>query len=159
MPEAPAPVITLEQDGAKGRYVATIDGIDEPAELTYSIVNDQLIIADHTGVPDAMRGLGVGKVLVERLVDDARRNNVKIIPLCPYVKAQSQKHPEWADVFQGGAGPTPGGPDLSLTANPGSAPGGSLSAHRAHRSACRRPDRTRRRQHPGRLRSGLRPRG
>jgi len=101
MPEPASRVITLEQDGAKGRYVAAVEGIDEPAELTFSIVNDHLIIADHTGVPDPMRGLGVGKALVERLVADARKKQVRIIPLCPYVKAQYQKHPEWADVFQG----------------------------------------------------------
>ncbi len=56
-----SPSITHERQGAKGRYVALIDGIEEPAELTYSIVNDHLIIADHTGVPDAMRGMGVGR--------------------------------------------------------------------------------------------------
>ena len=101
MSEPASPSITLEQDGAKGRYVARMGGLDDPAELTFSIVNDHLIIADHTSVPDSMRGMGVGKVLVERLVADARRKQVKIIPLCPYVKAQYQKHPEWADVFQG----------------------------------------------------------
>lgn len=96
-----SPSITHERQGAKGRYVALVDGIEEPAELTYSIVNDHLIIADHTGVPDAMRGLGVGKALVERLVADAREKQIRIVPLCPYVNAQRQKHPEWADVFQG----------------------------------------------------------
>ncbi len=80
--------------------MAKVDGITEPAELTFSIVNEHLIIADHTGVPDSMRGMGVGKALVERLVDDARRKQVKIVPLCPYVNAQRRKHPEWADVFQ-----------------------------------------------------------
>ncbi|MHA7774364.1 GNAT family N-acetyltransferase [Roseibium sp. M-1] len=100
MTDAISPRITLEQDGSKGRYVAVVDGIVEPAELTFSVVNDHLIIADHTGVPDTMRGLGVGKVLVERLVEDARRNEVKIVPLCPFVNAQRQRHPEWADVFQ-----------------------------------------------------------
>jgi len=99
--ETAIPVITLEQDGTKGRYTAVVPGITDPAELTFSIVNDHLIIADHTGVPDSMRGLGVGKVLVERLVGDARKKQIKIIPLCPYVKAQYQKRPEWADVFQG----------------------------------------------------------
>lgn len=101
MSDPASPAITLEQDGTKGRYVAIVDGIAEPAELTFSIVNEHLIIADHTGVPDTMRGMGVGKVLVERLVADARAKQVKIIPLCPYVKAQYQKHPDWADVFQG----------------------------------------------------------
>ncbi|WP_420335773.1 GNAT family N-acetyltransferase [Roseibium sp.] len=96
-----SPTITYERDGAKGRYVASVDGIEEPAELTFSIVNDHLIIADHTGVPDAMRGMGVGKALVEHLVADAREKQIRIVPLCPYVNAQRQKHPEWADVFQG----------------------------------------------------------
>ncbi|UES52632.1 GNAT family N-acetyltransferase [Roseibium aggregatum] len=100
MVEITSPDITLEQDGSKGRYVAKVGGITEPAELTFSIVNEHLIIADHTGVPDSMRGMGVGKALVERLVDDARRKQVKIVPLCPYVNAQRRKHPEWADVFQ-----------------------------------------------------------
>ena len=100
MVETTSPAITLEQDGSKGRYVAKVGGITEPAELTFSIVNEHLIIADHTGVPDSMRGMGVGKALVERLVDDARRKQVKIVPLCPYVNAQRRKHPEWADVFQ-----------------------------------------------------------
>ncbi|MBO6508874.1 MAG: N-acetyltransferase [Roseibium sp.] len=100
MPEAQSPTIALEQEGAKGRYIARIEGISEPAELTFSIVNDHMIIADHTGVPDAMRGLGVGKALVERLVEDSRRKEVRIVPLCPYVKAQSLKHPEWSDVIQ-----------------------------------------------------------
>ncbi|QDG79239.1 GNAT family N-acetyltransferase [Labrenzia sp. PHM005] len=100
MTETVLPTISLEVEGAKGRYVAIVDGIPDPAELTYSIVNDRLIIADHTGVPDTMRGLGVGKALVERLVSDAREKQFKIMPLCPYVNAQRQKHPEWADVFQ-----------------------------------------------------------
>lgn len=101
MSETPRIQITLEKSGAKGRYVAAVDGFDDPAELTFSIVNDHLIIADHTGVPDTLRGLGVGKALVERLVADARETGTKIVPLCPYVNAQRQKHPEWADVFQG----------------------------------------------------------
>lgn len=101
MSEPISPTITLEIEGSKGRYVAFAGGISEPAELTYSIVNEKLIIADHTGVPDSMRGLGVGKALVERLVADAREKGFRILPLCPYVKAQRQRHPEWADVFQG----------------------------------------------------------
>ena len=89
--------ITREHGDTKGRYVASIDGVS--AELTYSIVSETRIIADHTGVPDALRGTGVGLQLVERLVGDARAEGVKIIALCPFVKAQARKHPEWQDVF------------------------------------------------------------
>ena len=100
MSDTVVPQITREQNDSKGRYMAAVAGIQELAELTYSVVNEQLIIADHTGVPETMRGMGVGRALVEHLVKDARSQDFRIIPLCPYVKAQLQKHPEWADVFQ-----------------------------------------------------------
>ena len=89
--------ITREIDGAKGRYVIQKDGHE--AELTYSIVSPTLVIADHTGVPDALRGTGAGKALVERLVKDARAEAFKITPLCPFVNAQRRRHPDWADAF------------------------------------------------------------
>lgn len=89
--------IAREQGDTKGRYVALVDGHE--AELTYSILSPQTIIADHTGVPDELRGTGVGLKLVERLVADAKAEGVKIVPLCPFVKAQAARHPEWADVF------------------------------------------------------------
>jgi predicted GNAT family acetyltransferase len=93
--------ISREDGSTKGRYVARVDGIAEEGELTFTKVNPKLIIADHTFAPDAMRGLGVAKALVERLIADARAGEYRIIPLCPYVKAQYSKHPEWADVMQG----------------------------------------------------------
>lgn len=89
--------ITREHGDTKGRYVAQVDG--QEAELTYSILSPRTIIADHTGVPDALRGTGVGLALVERLVTDARAEGVKIVPLCPFVKSQLARHPDWADVF------------------------------------------------------------
>lgn len=89
--------ITREVEGAKGRYVLRRDGAE--AELTYSIASPTLVIADHTGVPDAFRGAGAGRALVERLVADARAEGFKIMPLCPFVNAQRARHPEWADVF------------------------------------------------------------
>jgi predicted GNAT family acetyltransferase len=92
--------ITREDQPTRGRYVARIAGIDAEAELTFSKADEQLIIADHTGVPDAFRGKGVARALFDRLVSDARANGVKIIPLCPFVNAERQKRPEWADVFQ-----------------------------------------------------------
>ena len=87
-----------EREGSKGRYVARAPGKPD-AELTYSVMNAQTIIIDHTGVPDEWRGLGVGKALVERAVDDAQANAVKIVALCPFAKAQIAKTPAWRDVL------------------------------------------------------------
>ena len=72
---------------------------EEAAELTYSVTTPTLIIADHTGVPDSFRGTGAGLALVRALVDAARTDGFKVVPLCPFVNATRKKHPDWADVF------------------------------------------------------------
>ena len=89
--------ILREVHGSKGRYVLRKDGAE--AELTYSITTPTLVIADHTSVPDAFRGTGAGLALVTRLVEDARTEGFKIMPLCPCGNAQRKRHPEWADAF------------------------------------------------------------
>jgi uncharacterized protein len=92
--------ITRELMPTKGRYVARIEGVDAEAELTFSRTSSTQVIADHTFAPDSMRGMGVAKAMVDRLIADARSEGFKIIPLCPYVKGQFLRHPEWADVMQ-----------------------------------------------------------
>jgi len=91
--------ITLEETDTKARYSALVDGHE--AEMTYSRAGDTTIIIDHTSVPDALRGRGVGLALVRRGVEDARAKGLKIVPLCPFAKAQIAKHPEWQDVLGG----------------------------------------------------------
>jgi hypothetical protein len=84
---------------SRGRWTVTVDGHE--AEMTYSRASPVLIIIDHTGVPDALRGRGVGQALLLRGVEDARREGFKIIPLCPFAKTQFERHPEWRDVLSG----------------------------------------------------------
>lgn len=91
-------VITREDSPKGGRYVIVING--NVAEMTYSRAGTTRIIIDHTGVPDSMRGLGIGKLLVEAAVKDARSEGFKIIPLCPFAKATLDKHTEWQDAMQ-----------------------------------------------------------
>ena len=96
---SPGPVdrdIRREDRPTGGRWVVVVDGHE--SEMTYSRASAQLIIIDHTDVDPALKGRGVGQALVRRAVDDARRESFKIIPLCPFAKAQFERHPEWRDV-------------------------------------------------------------
>jgi predicted GNAT family acetyltransferase len=90
--------IEREETGSKGRYVYRADGAE--AELTFSRAGEGLVIIDHTGVPAAFRGQGVGQALVERAVADFRAEGRKVLPLCPFAAAQFRRHPEWADLLQ-----------------------------------------------------------
>lgn len=91
--------ITQDSSETRGSYSfrETEDG--PVARLTYSRAGDTTIILDHTEVPDAYRGQGIGIALVARAVEDARRNGLVIMPLCPFAAAQFRRHPEWHDVL------------------------------------------------------------
>ncbi len=90
--------ITKVGGDTKGRYETAVDG--HRAELTYSRLGSGAIIADHTGVPDAMRGMGVGQALVAAMMADLRSEGRKVVPLCPFVTTQFRRHHEWADLNQ-----------------------------------------------------------
>jgi len=89
--------IRTEDSATGGRYATGEPGSE--AEMTFSRASPHLIIIDHTGVPDIYRGQGVGAQLAAFAVDAARAGGWKIIPLCPFFKAQAERHPEWADVI------------------------------------------------------------
>jgi predicted GNAT family acetyltransferase len=69
------------------------------AEMTYINSGENIITADHTYVSEELGGQGVGKLLLRELVDWARKENTKIIPLCTYVKAQMEKNEEYHDMI------------------------------------------------------------
>lgn len=96
---AEAAEIEREEGESKGRYLLRAGGAE--AQMTYTRIGKHQIIIDHTEVPDAFRGQGVGLRLVQRAVEDARAAGMKIIPLCPFAAAQFRRHPEWADVLKG----------------------------------------------------------
>lgn len=99
--------VTKEETGPRGgRYVARVAGIGAEAELTFTHRGEGRISADHTGAPDTLRGTGAAAALVRHMVQDARENGFRIIPICPYVLAQYARHPDWSDVFTTAPGDT-----------------------------------------------------
>ncbi|SFD50918.1 GNAT family N-acetyltransferase [Roseivivax sediminis] len=93
--------ISYTDTDTKGWYAARRPNISGEGELTFSKVSPKLIIADHTAVPESMRGMGVARALAERLIADARAKGQRIVPLCPFVRAHAEKHrEELADVIQ-----------------------------------------------------------
>lgn len=95
--------IRLEDGPRKGRYIATIEGREGEAYIAFTHRPTEeepgVISADHTIAPDSLKGTGAAFALAEYLVADARARGFRVIPICPYVRAQYRKHPEWADAF------------------------------------------------------------
>jgi uncharacterized protein len=59
---------------------------------------DGVLTILHTEVPKELEGHGVGSALVRGVLDIARAEGLKVIPICPFAKAYMDRHPEYADL-------------------------------------------------------------
>ncbi len=91
--------IKFEQKGSKGAFYIEENG-QRLGEMTFSRAGEDVLIIDHTEVSDVLKGKGAGKQLVAAAVDYARKNKVKILPLCPFAKSVFDKVQEYQDVLR-----------------------------------------------------------
>lgn len=69
------------------------------AEITFISNSENNISINHTFVSDTLRGQGIGVKLVNKVVELARQENKKIIPICPYAHKILTKSDEYKDVL------------------------------------------------------------
>lgn len=92
-------VVRHEITETKGAFTA-FEEEKKVGEMTYSAAgDDKIIIDDHTDVHPEEKGKGIGRVLLERAVEYARDNQIKIIPLCPYAKSMFGRDVDIRDVL------------------------------------------------------------
>ena len=93
------PPVTHDAGGHRGAFAFDLDG-KRLAEMAYSVAGDGVIIIEHTEVNSALRGTGAGKMLLAALVEWARAEGKKVIPICPFAKSAFEKTPEFQDVLK-----------------------------------------------------------
>ena len=79
--------------------------VDNPEASRFELVKDgelaflqyerdgNAIVFVHTEVPLALRGQNVGEALVKFGLESARARGLKIVAVCPFVRAYLRKHP------------------------------------------------------------------
>jgi uncharacterized protein len=91
--------VNLEQSGRHGAFFIS-DENGRIAELTFAASRDgKKVTLVHTEVSPSLRGRGIARTLVEAAVQWARRENLKLVPVCPFAQAVFQREPSFADVL------------------------------------------------------------
>lgn len=91
------PVSNLEitNNTQANRYETRVE--NELAVLEYH-ASSNVMILNHTEVPQHLEGRGVGSVLIKFVLDDARANQFSVVPMCPFVAAYIKRHKEYRDL-------------------------------------------------------------
>ena len=59
----------------------------------------ELVVFDHTVVPEALEGKGVGSALVKGALADVRRQGLKVQPDCSFVRHYIERHEDVQDLL------------------------------------------------------------
>lgn len=76
----------------KKQYEFHIDG--DLARIEYIKAQGKIFLT-HTEVPAKFEGKGIGSALVRQVLDDIQQEGLILVPLCPFVAAYLNRHPEY----------------------------------------------------------------
>lgn len=72
---------------------------DVLAEMTYHIKGENTMVIDHTEVAESLRGRNIGYELVKEGVEYARREGLKIVPVCKFARSIFERKEELRDAL------------------------------------------------------------
>ena len=87
----------VRDNPALNRFELDVEG--GMAVAYYRTVPGHITIT-HTEVPIALRGRGIGSILVQGTLELARAQGLKVASGCPFVSAYLGKHPEFNDLLR-----------------------------------------------------------
>jgi len=89
--------IKVLHDIESERFIANINGDEAYAAYT---LQDEIIKVYSTFTPSHLRGRGIAKTIVESIFKYARENNLKVNPICSYVKSFVSRNKEFYDLVE-----------------------------------------------------------
>jgi len=89
-------VIEVRDNKERSRYEILDDGATA-GFVQYNMRGGRLILV-HTEIHEEFGGRGLATQLIRGALDDARRRNLRVVPICPFVENFIERHPEYDDL-------------------------------------------------------------
>ena len=89
--------IENEKRANEGRF-ALYENDVYAGELTYVFDENHNLVAEHTRVGEEHKGKGFGKELINALVQYARAEKIKVLPVCSFVKKVFERDESLNDI-------------------------------------------------------------
>lgn len=70
------------------------------AEVTFPYTDETTVNINHTFVDSSLRGQGIAGKLMQELVEDLKKRELKAIPTCSYALNWFEKHKEYENLIK-----------------------------------------------------------
>ncbi|MEO3872549.1 GNAT family N-acetyltransferase [Nonomuraea sp. B12E4] len=95
--------IEVVDNSTENRFEILVDG-KVAGFADYRLLPNKIAFT-HTEVLPAYEGQGLASRLVEHALRASADTGLGVVPLCPYVKAYIERHPEFQDLVDGSSVP------------------------------------------------------
>ncbi len=85
----------VQHNAEASRFEAQADGL--LARCDYRL-SDGVMLLTHTEVPPALEGRGIAAALVRTALEHARKEGMRVRPMCSYVRVFLARHSQYRDL-------------------------------------------------------------
>jgi predicted GNAT family acetyltransferase len=91
------PDVEVVNNEHENRYELKVG--DATAVANYQLRGNSIVFT-HTEVPDELEGQGIGTSLARAALDDARKRDLVVVPLCPFIREFIETNPDYKDLVE-----------------------------------------------------------
>jgi predicted GNAT family acetyltransferase len=89
-------MLTIEHLPQRHCFQAIVDG--QRCVVDYRL-SDKVLTITHTFVPPAVEGRGIAAQMTQAVLDHARAQQLKVVPVCSYARSYMKRRPETLDLL------------------------------------------------------------
>lgn len=90
-----------EHDSGTRRYNVDL-GSGHVAWVSYSHHSEGVITLDYSEVPAALRGHGMGSIMMESVLTRIAAEKLQVVPVCGYTRHYIDQHEQWSHLLYTG---------------------------------------------------------
>lgn len=91
--------VKIKENTEKKRFEAEVE--NRIALIEYIRAEDKMYLT-HTEVPTELEGKGIASSMARQVLQRIKDENLKLVPLCPFIASYIKRHPEWKEILAKG---------------------------------------------------------
>ena len=91
--------VKIKENKEKKRFEVEVE--NKLALIEYIRAEDKMYLT-HTEVPSELEGKGIASSMAKQVLQQIKDEDLKLVPLCPFIASYVKRHPEWKEILAEG---------------------------------------------------------